>query len=119
MKTTIEIPDAIFRRAKVLAAERGIPFRALISEALSDKERLLLSDRAVLAFPAALKEAMAHHALSKQKKDDHQDSYKQELPNSEKGWLSSGRGRLIHLPFLLLSKLSPIPDLAVRITHPV
>jgi hypothetical protein len=37
MKTTLEIPDAIFRRAKTVAAERGIPFRALVSEALSDK----------------------------------------------------------------------------------
>ena len=35
MKTTLEIPDAIFRRAKTVAAERGIPFRALVSEALS------------------------------------------------------------------------------------
>jgi hypothetical protein len=37
MKTTLEIPDAIFRRAKTAAAERGIPFRALVSEALADK----------------------------------------------------------------------------------
>ena len=41
MKTTLEIPDAIFRRAKTVAAERGIPFRALVSEALADKLRLL------------------------------------------------------------------------------
>jgi hypothetical protein len=39
MKTTLEIPDAIFRRAKSLAAERGIPFRALVSEAVVDKLR--------------------------------------------------------------------------------
>jgi hypothetical protein len=39
MKTTLEIPDAIFRRAKSVAAERGIPLRALISEALADKLR--------------------------------------------------------------------------------
>ena len=37
MKTTLEIPDAIFRRAKSLAAERGIPFRALVSEAVVEK----------------------------------------------------------------------------------
>ena len=41
MKTTLEIPDAIFRRAKTVAAERGIPFRALVSETLADKLRLL------------------------------------------------------------------------------
>ncbi len=39
MKTTLESPDVIFRRAKTAAAERGIPFRALVSEALADKLR--------------------------------------------------------------------------------
>ncbi len=39
MKTTLEIPDAVFRRAKSVAASRGIPFRALVSEALADKLR--------------------------------------------------------------------------------
>jgi hypothetical protein len=39
MKTTLEIPDAIFRRAKTVAAERGIAFRVLVSEALADKLR--------------------------------------------------------------------------------
>jgi len=39
MKTTLEIPDTIFRRAKSLAAERGIPLRALVSEAIADKLR--------------------------------------------------------------------------------
>jgi hypothetical protein len=39
VKTTIEIPDALFRRAKSAAAERGIPLRALVSEALAEKLR--------------------------------------------------------------------------------
>jgi hypothetical protein len=39
MKTTLEIPDAIFRGAKSAAAERGIPLRALVSEALAEKPR--------------------------------------------------------------------------------
>ena len=39
MKTTIEIPDVLFRRAKSAAAERGIPLRELVSEALADKLR--------------------------------------------------------------------------------
>jgi hypothetical protein len=38
-KTTLEIPDGILRRAKSVAAERGIPLRAFISEALADKLR--------------------------------------------------------------------------------
>jgi hypothetical protein len=40
MKTTIEIPDALFRRAKSAAAEQGIPLRELVSEALADKLRV-------------------------------------------------------------------------------
>ena len=39
MKTTLEIPDRIFRRAKSVAVERGISLRALITEALADKLR--------------------------------------------------------------------------------
>ncbi|HLK19053.1 MAG TPA: hypothetical protein VKT81_08855 [Bryobacteraceae bacterium] len=39
MKTTLEIPDALFRRAKSAAAERGIAFRELVSQALSEKLR--------------------------------------------------------------------------------
>lgn len=34
MKTTIEIPDPLFRRAKSRAAERGQTLKALVTEAL-------------------------------------------------------------------------------------
>lgn len=37
MKTTLEIPDPIFRRAKAKAAERNIPLRQFVTEALSEK----------------------------------------------------------------------------------
>ena len=37
MKTTLEIPDALFKQAKLTAAQRGIPFRELVSEALMEK----------------------------------------------------------------------------------
>jgi hypothetical protein len=37
VKTTVEIPDAVCRRAKSAAAARGIPFRQLVTEALKDK----------------------------------------------------------------------------------
>ena len=37
MKTTLEIPDALFREAKAAAARKGIPFRELVTEALADK----------------------------------------------------------------------------------
>lgn len=39
MKTTLEIPDAVFRRAKSKAAERGIPLRQFVTEAVEDKLR--------------------------------------------------------------------------------
>jgi hypothetical protein len=45
--------------------------------------------------PATLKEAVAHHAVAKQKKDDCQEEDKQEVPGSERGWLWSwGIGRI-------------------------
>jgi hypothetical protein len=37
MKTTLEIPDSVFRRAKSLAAQRGVPLREFVTEALKDK----------------------------------------------------------------------------------
>ena len=37
LKTTLEIPDTIFRRAKSAAAERGIPLREFVTEAVQDK----------------------------------------------------------------------------------
>lgn len=37
MKTTLEIPDAIFRRAKARAAERRVPLRQLVTDALAEK----------------------------------------------------------------------------------
>ncbi len=39
VKTTIELPDALFRQAKSMAAQRGIPLRVFVSEALSEKLR--------------------------------------------------------------------------------
>lgn len=37
MKTTLEIPDVIFRRAKSAAAERGIPLREFVTDAVKEK----------------------------------------------------------------------------------
>jgi hypothetical protein len=37
VKTTLEIPDPIFRRAKARAAEAGIPLRQFITEAVKAK----------------------------------------------------------------------------------
>jgi len=56
-----------------------------------------LSDGAVPVDPSAYTEAVTHHALGKQKKDDCQDDYKQELSNSEPGWLSPCGARRIQI----------------------
>ena len=45
MKTTVEIPDVLFRRAKAAAATRGIPLRAFVSEALAEKLRATARDK--------------------------------------------------------------------------
>jgi hypothetical protein len=37
VKTTLEIPDLLFRRAKSVAAERGIPLRQFVTEAVQAK----------------------------------------------------------------------------------
>jgi hypothetical protein len=37
MKTTLEIPDPIFRKAKSKAAQQGIPLRQFVTEAVEDK----------------------------------------------------------------------------------
>lgn len=39
MKTTLEMPDFLFRRAKSVAAERGIPLRQFVTEAVQEKLR--------------------------------------------------------------------------------
>jgi hypothetical protein len=37
MKTTLEIPDPIFRRAKAAAAVRGVPLREFVTQAVREK----------------------------------------------------------------------------------
>jgi hypothetical protein len=37
MKTTLEIPDAVFRRAKSAAAARGVPLREFVTQAVREK----------------------------------------------------------------------------------
>ena len=37
MKTTLEIPDSIFRRAKSKAAEQGVPLCRFVTQAVEDK----------------------------------------------------------------------------------
>jgi hypothetical protein len=39
VKTTVEIPDALFRDAKVAAAQAGIPMKQFLTEAVRDRLR--------------------------------------------------------------------------------
>jgi hypothetical protein len=72
---------------------------------------MLLSDRAVAVNPAALKEAVTHHAVAEQKKEDCQEDYKQEVSSPERGWLwllSWRLGRIRwtgHIPNLTISSI--------------
>jgi predicted DNA binding CopG/RHH family protein len=43
MKTTLEIPDAIFRRAKSKAAAQGVPLRQFVTEAVEEKLKTITS----------------------------------------------------------------------------
>ncbi len=45
MKTTLEIPDLLFRRAKSVAAERGIPLRQLVTEAVQEKLKMTTQEK--------------------------------------------------------------------------
>lgn len=51
MKTTLEVPDAVFRKAKATAAERGTSLQAFVTEALRDKLSARARRRAPLAPP--------------------------------------------------------------------
>lgn len=48
MKTTIEIPDPLFRKVKAKAAERGQSLKELVTEALQEK----LASRASRTLPS-------------------------------------------------------------------
>jgi hypothetical protein len=37
LKTTLDIPDSLFRRAKACAVELGIPLRQFVTEAVEEK----------------------------------------------------------------------------------
>lgn len=55
MKTTIEIPDDVAKRAKVSAAQRGMTFRSLMLQGLErvlDEEPMNASERAKKLFAA-------------------------------------------------------------------
>jgi len=59
MRTTIDMPDALFRRAKMVMAKRGMTFRSLVIDALEQA----LDENRSKAF--VLREASAGYAVDK------------------------------------------------------
>lgn len=59
MRTTIDMPDALFRRAKTVMAKRGMTFRSLVIDALEQA----LDENRSKAF--VLREASAGYAVNK------------------------------------------------------
>ena len=55
MKTTLEIPDFLFRRAKSVAAERGIPLRQFVTEAVQEKLKITSQERPWMKHLGTLK----------------------------------------------------------------
>lgn len=51
MKTTLDIPDPLFRQAKARAALRGVSLRQFVTEALEDKVAPSSSKRSGQAAP--------------------------------------------------------------------
>ena len=54
MKTTLELPDPLFRKAKATAAERGQSLKEFVTEALRDK-LVLVTGRAYASTPEWMK----------------------------------------------------------------
>jgi hypothetical protein len=55
VKTTLEIPDFLFRRAKSAAAQRGIPLRQLVTEAVQEKLKTTSEDKPWMKHVGRLK----------------------------------------------------------------
>ena len=65
MKTTLEIPDFLFRRAKSVAAERGIPLRQLVTEAVQEKLKTTSQEKPWMKHLGKLKHCIKRDDKSK------------------------------------------------------
>ena len=55
MKTTLEIPDAVFRKAKAKAAEQGVPLRQFVTEAVEEKLKAASGDKPWMKMAGGLR----------------------------------------------------------------
>ena len=68
MKTTLEIPDFLFRRAKSVAAERGIPLRQFVTEAVQEKLRIAPQEKPWMKHLGKLKRLRKNKDKNKDRK---------------------------------------------------
>jgi hypothetical protein len=70
VKTTLEIPDFLFRRAKSVAAERGIPLRQFVTEAVQEKLKTTPQEKPWMKHLGKLQHlGLGHSRLKHSKKD--------------------------------------------------
>jgi hypothetical protein len=55
MKTTLEIPDTIFRKAKAKAAEQGMPLRQFVTEAVEEKLKAVSGEKPWMKMAGGLR----------------------------------------------------------------
>jgi hypothetical protein len=55
VKATLEIPDLLFRRAKSAAAQRSIPLRQLVAEAIQEKLKATSHEKPWMKYVGGLK----------------------------------------------------------------
>lgn len=70
MKITLEIPDFLFRRAKSLAAVRGIPLRQLVTEAVQEKVKATAQERSWMKHLGKLKHLRGERKRIEHRVDD-------------------------------------------------
>lgn len=74
MKTTVEIPDDLYREARSIAARLGVPFRSLLTDALSAELKRRHTHRSVEeVFGAFAHEPELIHAIDRTVEDDLED----------------------------------------------
>jgi hypothetical protein len=70
MKTTVEIPDFLFRRAKSVAAERGIPLRQFMTEAVQEKLKTTSPERPWMKHLGKLKHLRKERKQTEKRVED-------------------------------------------------
>ncbi|HMK21349.1 MAG TPA: hypothetical protein VK466_03395 [Terriglobales bacterium] len=79
MKTTLEIPDFLFRRAKSVAAERGVPLRQFITEAVQEKLKTTSQDKPWMKHLGKLKHLHKERKQIEQRVEEAFEQIDQEL----------------------------------------